>query len=141
MRSLFLVLMLMLTLGMASAQNYTPKPGETVIKVTVENKGSFFIRLFTKEAPKATGHILDLVKKGFYDNQRFHRVVKSPRPYLVQVGDPASKTQDVAESRNGGGSGARIAYEDSGYSHEVGYVGLAAQQNDKDSGDSQFYIM
>jgi len=140
MRSLFLIFLLLLTLGVASAHNYSPKQGETVIKVAVEGRGNFFIKLYTKEAPKATSHILDLVRSGFYDNQRFHRVVKSPRPYLVQMGDPATKTKDVAETGNGG-TGTRIPYEDTGHSHDVGAVGLAALPNDKDSGDSQFYVM
>ena len=132
--------MLLLTLGVASAQNYSPRAGETVIRIAVEGRGNVFIRLFTKEAPRATSHILGLVRNGFYDSQRFHRVVKSPRPYLVQIGDPATKSRDVADTGNGG-SGARIPYEDTGFSHNVGMVGLAATSGDKDSGDSQFYIM
>src|SRR5690349_21430454 len=107
MRSLVLIFMLLAAIGLASAQNYSPKQGETVIKVAVEGRGNIFIRLHAKEAPKACTHILDLVRSGFYDNQKFHRVVKSPRPYLVQMGDPATKTKDVAETGTGG-TGARI---------------------------------
>ncbi len=40
------------------------------------------------------------------------------------------------------GSGARIPYEDSGHSNEKYAVGLAALlSKDRDSGDSQFYIV
>jgi cyclophilin family peptidyl-prolyl cis-trans isomerase len=140
MRSFFLILGLLLTLSAAFAQSYSPKSGETVIKVAIEGRGNVFIRLYTKEAPKTSAHIVDLVRTGFYDNQRFHRVVKSPRPYLVQIGDPATKTRDVEDTGNGG-SGSKVAYEDSGLSHEIGAVGLAAPKGEKDSGDSQFYIM
>jgi cyclophilin family peptidyl-prolyl cis-trans isomerase len=141
MRLFFLVLIMLATLGMASAQSsYSPKQGETVIRVAVEGRGNIYIQLFTKEAPQTTGHILDLVRSGFYNSQRFHRVVKSPRPYLVQIGDPASKTQDVSDGASGG-SGVRIPYENTGMGHVQGAVGLAAQPDDKNSGDSQFYIM
>jgi cyclophilin family peptidyl-prolyl cis-trans isomerase len=40
-----------------------------------------------------------------------------------------------------GGSGARVPYEDSGLPNDTGYVGLSTLPRDRDSGDSQFYIL
>lgn len=108
--------------------------------VQIEGRGSITIQLFTKEAPKTTAHIMRLARSGFYDGQRFHLVIKSPRPYRVQVGDPASRAGDL-DSVGQGGSGTKIAYEDSGKSNVEGAVGLSTVPGDKNSGDSQFYML
>jgi len=117
---------------------YRPKAGETVLKLEIEGRGDVYILLHTKEAPKATTHVLGLAKSGFYDGQKFHRVENSPRPYLVQIGDPKSKTGDLSGS---GGSGAHIPFEESGFTNVAGAVGLARPVNNADGGDSQFYIL
>jgi len=116
---------------------------DSTIHLTVQGKGEIVIKLYTKEAPKTTAHILDLVKKGFYNSQKFYRVEKTPRPYLVQFGAPGSKTKSMDDpSLQQEGTGTRIPYEDSGFSNDAaGVVGLSANQGDKNSGDAQFYIL
>jgi peptidyl-prolyl cis-trans isomerase B (cyclophilin B) len=115
---------------------------ETTMKVAVEGKGDIVIKLYTKEAPKACNHIMALIKQGFYDGQRFFRVTRSPRPYIAQAGDPASRNGVDDPTIGSGGTGARIPYEDSGHSNVKYAVGLAAVlSKDRDSGDSQFYIV
>lgn len=148
MRHYFLVIFLLLTLSLTMAAQQPQsqlaklKPGETGVKFDIEGRGSFTIRLFTREAPKTTTHFLKLVKDGFYTDQRFHRADRTPKPYLIQVGDPASKSGDINDKAVGsGGSGARIPYEDSGKSNVEGAVGLARITDDLESGDSQFYIL
>ncbi len=125
------------------AQGYTPQVGETVLRVEVEARGTLYIKLHTKEAPKTTAHILRLARQGFYDGQRFFRVVRQPRPYLIAFGDPDSKDARNLEKADIGqrGSGARIPYEESGYKNEAGAVGLSTQGGDRNTGDSQFYIL
>lgn len=127
----------------AVTQTYAPKPGETVLRLEVEARGTIFIKLHTKEAPKTTAHIIKLVRQKFYDGQRFFRVSKTPRPYLVALGDPDSRDLSKLNSPEIGqkGSGARIPYEDSKFRHELGAVGLSTLPNDRDSGDSQFYML
>ncbi len=113
-----------------------------MLKVDIEGRGSYYISLFVKEAPKTTAHILKLVKAKFYDGLRYHKVEKSPRPFLVQVGDPLSKKGNLeADNMGSGGSGTKIPFEDSGYSNMVGMVGLAAPPTNRDAGDSQFYVL
>jgi peptidyl-prolyl cis-trans isomerase B (cyclophilin B) len=123
------------------AQNYTPNKGETVVKLAVEGRGNIYIRLNTADAPRTTKHIVALVKSGFYDNQRFFRVERSPRPYIVQFGDPNTKTKEMDDPSIGeGGSGQKTPYEDTRMRNEVGTVGLSTPPKERDGGDSQFYI-
>lgn len=142
---MFRALLLVILLAIASlgfSQGYKPKAGETVMKVTVQSRGDIYILLHTKQAPKATSQVIRLVNRRFYNDQKFHRVVTKPRPFLIQIGDPGSKTKPMSDSTLGkGGSGTKVAYEDSGFQNIVGAVGLATLDNDKNSGDSQFYIL
>lgn len=142
MRNFLAFALCLLTVPLALAQGYKPHAGETALKMEIEGRGTVWIRLLTKQAPKTTEHIVRLAKNGFYDNQRFHRADRTPKPYLVQVGDPGSKNGNIDDlSIGSGGSGARIPYEDSGMPNVAGAVGLARIVEDKESGDSQFYIL
>ncbi len=137
------LLFLLLILALATetvAQRYLPKPGQTVLKIEVEGRGNLYILLRTKEAPKTTAHIIALVKNGFYDGQRFHRVERDPKPFLVAIGDPASKT-DAIDNVGGGGTGARIPFEETPFKNVIGAVGLVRNLDDKNSGDCQFYML
>ncbi len=110
----------------------------TSVRVEVEGRGDFVIRFENDKAPKTTAHILRLVRNGFYDGQRFHRVERNPKPFLVQVGDPASKGGDL---NGNGGSGAQIPFEESGLPNVAGAVGLGHPVDQPNKGDSQFYVL
>ncbi len=140
MRLLISLVFCLMSFVLTAAQVYAPKPGESVIKIEIEGRGNVFVLLHTKEAPKTSARIAKLVTDGFYNSQRFHRVVQTPKPYLVQIGDPVSKTGDITNA-NTGGSGTKIPFEDSGFKNIAGAVGLARNMDDKDSGDSQFYLL
>lgn len=122
-----------------------PSQGQRANTLTleVEGRGTIVIRLFSQKAPKTTERITQLAQDGFYNGQRFHRVITTPRPFLVQVGAPSSKTKSMDdESLNTEGTGKTIAYEDSGMSNDAaGIVGLSAKPGDRNSGDCQFYIL
>jgi cyclophilin family peptidyl-prolyl cis-trans isomerase len=123
------------------AKAYRPAPGEVDLYGSISGKGQFIIRLHTHEAPRTTAHVITLAKSGFYDGQRFFRVITQPRPYLVQIGDPASRTLPMDSNQLGqGGSGVSVRFEASGFSHDEGAVALATAGGDRNSGDSQFYI-
>ncbi len=108
----------------------------------IAGRGNVVIRLYTDEAPKTTAHISKLVRDGFYDGQKIFKAVKKPRPFLVQFGDPQTKTRPIDDPAMGtGGTGTKIPYEASGLRHVRGAVGLSRLPEDKDSGDCQFYIM
>ncbi len=146
LRSLFFSLILCLSvLGSALAEEQGRKTlaaGETGLRVEVEGRGNILILLHTKEAPRTTAKILNLVRSKFYDQLRVHRVEKSPKPFLVQVGDPQSRSGNLDNPTMGsGGSGEKVAFEETSFPNTAGAVGLAASPTDRNSGDSQFYML
>ncbi|HWA84045.1 MAG TPA: peptidylprolyl isomerase [Fimbriimonadaceae bacterium] len=140
---LFLAIILgFLSLGFAPTQGNRSSQNDASLKIAIEGKGTIVIKLFMKEAPKACNHIAQLARQGFYDGQRFFRVTRSPRPYIAQVGDPASRNGVDGPNIGQGSTGAKIPYEDSGHHNDKYAVGLAALlSKDRDSGDCQFYIV
>lgn len=142
MRIILALLFALSGLALGVGQGVRQAQGDVTIKVLIEGKGPITIKLFTKDAPKATSRILQLVRTGFYDGQRFFRVSRTPKPYIAQVGDPGSKNGVDDPSLGSYSTGIRIPYEDSGHSNEKYAVGLAAPlSKDRDSGDCQFYIV
>lgn len=123
---------------------FAPVAKEQFLVLDIENRGQITIQLHTDKAPKACAQIAGLAKSGFYDGQKFFKVVRSPRPFLAQLGDPQSKSKPITDANMGnGGTGAKIAFEESGFRHVKGAVGLAMKPDDAGTlfGDSQFYIM
>jgi len=142
MRLWFALILVAALAGFGIGQSYSPKPGETVMRLAVEGRGNVFILLHTKQAPRTTARIVSLVNDGFYNGQRVFRAEKSPRPFMIQMGDPNTKTKNLEDASIGsGGSGIKIPYEDSGFTSDEGAVGLATIPGDKNSGDSQFFIL
>lgn len=123
----------------ATAQR--PRPSNLTLEV--EGRGKIVIELFVGKAPKTTARIIELAKQGFYDGQRFHKAVRTPRPFLVQIGAPGSRTRSMDDDfLNSEGTGTRIPFEDTGKKNdEIGMVGLSTLKGDRDSGDCQFYIL
>ena len=142
-RSQFIAVLTALPLlALPQALGASRVPFASTITMQVEGKGAVVIELYTTEAPKATAHVTKLAESGFYNNQKIFRVMKDPKPFLVLFGDPQTKTKPINDASIGqGGSGARIPYENSGKSNVRGAVGLSTKPRDKDSGDSQFYIL
>lgn len=68
------------------------------------NGGTVVMELDGEQAPVTAGNFVDLVQRGVYDGVSFHRVVKSPEPFVVQGGDPQSKDPSVAPQMLGTGS-------------------------------------
>ncbi|MER3558954.1 MAG: hypothetical protein C4336_05530, partial [Armatimonadota bacterium] len=77
-----------------------PKSDFAYVKLEIKDKGAIVMELNLKEAPKTSENFLNLVKKGFYDGIRFHRVVPK---FVAQAGDPQSKTMDLNDPRMGTG--------------------------------------
>lgn len=71
----------------AAAQPKEEMPN--VFKVRVEtSKGPIVIEVHKDWAPNGAKRFYELVKMGFYNDNRFFRVVTKPRPFVVQWGIP-----------------------------------------------------
>ena len=106
--------------------------------ITMEKGGEVTLEFFPYDAPRHVENFLALARKGFYDGQRVHRVEPN---FVVQFGDPQSKTLPMDHPRMGTGDpGYKIKAEFNNRKFERGVLGMARSQ-DPDSGGSQVYIM
>lgn len=107
------------------------------IQVTMASGRSFMIETDPEGSPKTVARILQLVRRGFYNGQRFHRV----ESWVVQWGDPISKKGIDQPGIGEGGSGFRLPFEERpDVDFARGIVGVASDglQN---GGDSQLFIL
>ncbi|HWT30382.1 MAG TPA: peptidylprolyl isomerase [Propylenella sp.] len=101
-------------------------PENTLIVETT--KGPVVIAMRPEVAPKHVARIKELVRDGFYDGLKFHRVIDG---FMAQTGCP--------QGTGTGGSGQKLKAEFSEAKHRRGTVSMARSQ-DPNSGDSQFFI-
>jgi peptidyl-prolyl cis-trans isomerase B (cyclophilin B) len=112
----------------------TPKEGDEVA-VLDTSQGTIVLAFLPEKAPGHVKNFKDLTAKGFYDGTKFHRVIPG---FMIQGGDPYSKTDD--RSRHGtGGPGYQIKAEFNDTPHLRGVLSMARAQ-DPDSAGSQFFI-
>src|SRR5437879_12315652 len=106
--------------------------------ITLAKGGEIVLEFFPQDAPRHVQNFLALAKKGFYDGQRVHRV---ERGFVVQFGDPQTKTLPLDDDRiGGGGPGYTLKAEFNTRKFERGVLAMA-RSNDPDSAGSQVYIM
>ncbi len=65
------------------------------------SEGVMMFELYDDLVPVTAGNFKKLVEEGFYDGQRFHRVIKN---FMVQGGDPLSRDVKNKEMWGTGGS-------------------------------------
>jgi cyclophilin family peptidyl-prolyl cis-trans isomerase len=113
-----------------------PPGGPVIVLETV--KGGIEIETFSEDAPKTVAHIVALVKKGFYNGQRFHRAEKN---FVIQIGDPQSRNMTYQDYWGRGGSGKPIGVAEitKKRTHVRGAVAMG-HSGSAASADSQFYI-
>ncbi len=86
-----------------SMKDYLPRlDGKATVIMTV-NGSPITIELDGENAPVTAGNFVDLVQRGVYDGLAFHRVVKSPQPFVAQGGDPQGKDTNVPLASLGAG--------------------------------------
>ena len=104
------------------------KSYEALIKTS---KGDIRVNLAAKDAPNTVNNFVFLACTGFYDGLTFHRVEKSPQPFVVQGGDP----------RGNGSGGPGYIFNDEispNLKHEVGVIAMA--NAGANTNGSQFYF-
>jgi cyclophilin family peptidyl-prolyl cis-trans isomerase len=131
-------LLVLMTAAMLAAPAWAQDAKASKIVVAMEKGGEITLELFPQDAPRHVENFVTLVKKGFYDGQRVHRV--EPK-FVVQFGDPQSKEKPMdAPGMGSGGPGYTIKAEFNKRPFDRGVLGMA-RTNDPDSGGSQVYLM
>lgn len=95
-------------------------------------KGDIVLELFEDQAPGTVGNFVSLVKNKFYDGLDFHRVIDG---FRAQAGCPAGDGQ--------GNAGYKIMCECDSPEirpHFSGSLSMALQENQRNTGSSQFFI-
>ena len=119
---------LFLVAATASPSLAQSKPDQNTVYLQTKD-GRVTIELKPDIAPKHVRQIETLVKRGFYDGLKFHRVIDG---FMAQTGDP-----------NGDGTGGsdlpNIPAEFSKVPFKRGTVGMA-RSSDPNSANSQFFI-
>jgi cyclophilin family peptidyl-prolyl cis-trans isomerase len=98
--------------------------------------GSITVKLYGSDSPKTVANFAKLVKDGFYDGTRFHRVIKD---FMIQAGDPLSK--DVTMKSRWGTGGPGYTFADEINTHKLVRGSLAMANAGANTNGSQFFIV
>lgn len=110
------------------SKNGEPLP-ENVLYIELKD-GVVIAELFPSLAPMHVQRIKILTKDGFYDNVKFHRVIKG---FMAQTGDPTGTGR--------GGSRLGKLYAEFNKEHHVRGTLSMARASDPNSANSQFFIV
>ena len=110
---------------------YTGNP----VAVMKTNLGEIKLELFVKDAPKTVGNFIKLSREKFYDEVRFHRVIKR---FMIQGGDPNSKDDNWLDDGIGGPG---YAFKDEINSNKIIRGALAMANAGPNTNGSQFFIV
>ena len=104
--------------------------------------GDIVVELYN-ETPKHRDNFIKLAKEGVYDSTLFHRVI---RQFMIQAGDPESKTANDTAMLGGGDVGYTIPAEFvPKFFHKKGALAAARMGDDvnpnRESSGCQFYIV
>ena len=116
------------------------EPKKEVMKeVTIETTlGNITIALYN-ETPLHRDNFIKLVSENYYDGVLFHRIIKG---FMIQAGDPDSKTAAKGQRLGVGGPGYTIPAEIvPGKVHNRGALAAARRSDTMNSSGSQFYIV
>jgi len=137
-RILTLAAALALVAGPAAAQAPKAAARMPTAVIALEKGGEITLEFYAQDAPRHVENFVKLAGQKFYDGQRVHRV--EPR-FVVQFGDPQTKTLPLSDDRIGsGGPGWTVKAEFNKRPFDRGVLGMA-RTDDPDSAGSQVYIM
>lgn len=106
-----------------------------IVTIKMKKGGVIKAELYPEKAPNTVNNFIYLIKKGFYDDLTFHRVIKG---FMIQGGDP-----------NGNGTGGprytiKGEFTANGFKNDLkhtrGVLSMARSRNPNSAG-SQFFIM
>jgi len=119
------------------------KTDKKVVKFVIHTDYGDMKGILYNETPQHRDNFVKLTKSGFYDGTLFHRVISG---FMIQGGDPDSKTAKPGQALGMGGPGYTVPAEfNKSFIHKKGALAAARtgdQQNpQKASSGSQFYIV
>jgi len=116
--------------------NITTVPNSSMTISMQTNFGEIKLEMFSSDAPKTVENFVKLVEKGFYDDTRFHRVIKG---FMIQGGCPLSK--DISLKDRWGTGGPGYSFEDEIHSNNYNVIGTISMANaGPNTNGSQFFI-
>ncbi len=139
MKTVFFTLALAALIFFAGCKSEPEIDYDVVIKTEF---GDMKVKLFD-ETPKHKANFLKLATEGYYNDQLFHRVIKE---FMIQGGDPDSKTAKPDDMLGAGGPGYTLPAEfNPNLFHRKGALAAARQSDQmnpkKESSGSQYYIV
>lgn len=141
MKKIHIVLLLMLYLIASCTKQVKDEQGRKTVLLET-NKGAITLVLYD-ETPLHRDNFVKLVNEKFFDGTIFHRVIDN---FMIQGGDPDSKTSKSGDFLGNGGPGYTIPAEiKKGIYHKKGALASARLGDDMNperaSSGSQFYIV
>lgn len=146
MKKSSILLLTVLALGLMACTSGTKKnvdmENETKVKIET-SMGDIVVKLYN-ETPKHRDNFIKLAEEGTYEGTLFHRVIKD---FMIQAGDPESKTASKGQMLGAGDVGYTIPAEFiyPKYFHKKGVLSAARQGDqvnpEKASSGCQFYIV
>lgn len=91
------------------------------------NYGDIDVQLFPEDAPVTVNNFVFLAREGFYDGQKFYRILKG---FMIQTGDPTAS----------GTGGPGYEFEDEEITRDYVAGTLAMANHGSDTNGSQFFI-
>lgn len=139
MKQILMSIVLLATISVTSAEAKKKKVQLVEIKTTY---GTMVVYLYD-ETPRHKENFLKLAGEGFYTGTTFHRVINK---FMIQGGDPNTKSQESQHLAGQGGPGYTIDAEIiAGLLHRKGVLAAARMPDQmnptKASSGSQFYIV
>lgn len=140
---LLILAVLVMVLAACGAGSKKTSNMEKRTQVKIETTlGDIVVELYN-ETPKHRDNFIKLAKEGVYDSTLFHRVI---RQFMVQAGDPESKTATDTAQLGGGDVGYTVPAEFvSKFFHKKGALAAARMGDDvnpeRASSGCQFYIV
>ena len=117
-------------------------PGDAFVTIAT-TEGDIKVQLYG-DTPQHRDNFMKLAKEGYYDGTLFHRVIRN---FMIQAGDPESKTAQPGQMLGSGDPGYTLPAEIVYPRHFHRYGALAAARTgdqvnpERRSSGSQFYIV
>lgn len=101
------------------------------------NLGDIKVKFYNTDSPMTVNNFLHLAQAGFYNDSKFHRVIKD---FMIQGGDPNSKDDDWS---NDGFGGPGYYFKDEINTHKLvkGSLAMANSGAGTSTNGSQFFIV